>query len=247
MLSFFSDPFPQDTHAGTNADVQIGLILKDDADGDESFSQGIPTEWITLDNYGNDRVTGQTDVHKGQILRKANQKIRDYAEFYPDTAEIQIVLDLNDNWFYDDWGTDLLKLYFAGKNGKNVVIRCYAGVQWITHGKENRKTFNCTKLEDSNPARSIEMFKAHTCDWLYSGSSSKMKLKFCKKREQFRSFNKSTKNLDCCSTNKFKLGSTRNEYKRYDAISRKDVLDGGEVLGDCEGFDLLGTKIYVRK
>ena len=100
----------------------------------------------------------------------------------------------------------------------------------------------------NNPAKSIEMFEAHTCDWVNSGSGSNtMKLKFCQKREQFRSFKESSKDLDCCSTNYFPLGSNRNEYKRYDAISSSDTLDGGAVLGECEGFDLLGTKIYVGK
>ena len=242
MLSFFSDPFSQLKHAGTDAEVHMQLILKDD-----EGSRGTVPEWIPLDNHWDDYERGQTDIHKGQILKKANQKIRDYAEFYPDNFEIQIVLELTAKWYTDKtWGTDLLKLYFAGKNGKDVVLRCYAGVQWISDG--NKYTFNCTKLEDNNPARSIEMFEAHTCDWLYSGSSDEtMKLKFCQKREQFRSFNESSKDLHCCSTNHFPLGSTRNEYKRYDVISRKDVLDGGAVLGKCEGFDLLGTKIYVGK
>ena len=100
----------------------------------------------------------------------------------------------------------------------------------------------------NNPAKSIEMFEAHTCDWVNSGSGSNtMKLKFCQKREQFRSFKESSKDLDCCSTNYFPLGSNRNEYKRYDAISSSDTLDGGAVLGECEGFDLLGSKIYVGK
>ena len=219
--------------------------------------------WFPLDNYGSDRQIGKTDIYRGQALKKANQVIRDYLEVFPEMDEIQIVLSLEAKWYTDQtWGTDLMKLYFVGKTGKEVVFRCYAGVQWISHGdekkdewlrfggyiKEEANTFNCTKLEDNNPAKSIEMFEAHTCDWVNSGSGSNtMKLKFCQKREQFRSFNESSKDLDCCSTNHFPLGSTRNEYKRYDAISRKDVLDGGAVLGECEGFDLLGTKIYVGK
>ena len=168
--------------------------------------------WFPLDNYGSDRQIGKTDIYRGQTLKKANQMIRDCPEFYPDNAEIQIVLSLDSKWYTDHtWGTDLMKLYFVGKTGKEVVFRCYAGVQWISHGDEN--TFSCTKLEDNNPAKSIEMFEAHTCDWVNSGSGSNtMKLKFCQKREQFRSFEESSKDLDCCSTNYFPLGSTRNEY-----------------------------------
>ena len=127
-----------------------------------------------------------------------------------------------------------------------MVIRCLAGEEWIDSTKY--LISNCTKLEQKYPARSIEMFKAHTCDILYSSSGSdRMKLRFCKKEDQFRSFEKSRRNMDCCSTNYFPLDSTRNEYKRYDVIYRKDVLDGGDVLGECEGFDLLGTEIFVGK
>ena len=74
-----------------------------------------------------------------------------------------------------------------------------------------------------------------------------MKLKICHKPDQFLSFIESSKKLDCCSTNYFPLDSTRNEKKKYDDISHFNTLDGGAVLGQCEGFDLLGTEIYVGK
>ena len=231
--------------SGTDSNVYMTLKLYDN---DTALTQR--PEWFPLDNEEDNFERGQTDIFRGSNLKKAKEMIRDYLEFYPETAEVEIILSMRKYGYVGTWGpawnTDLLKLYFAGKNGKNVVLRCYAGERWI-YDNDN-KIFKCKKLEDNNPAKSIEMFEAHTCDFALSGSSSNlMKLKFCRKREQFRSFEKSSKTLDCCSTNYFPLGSTRNEWKRYDLISRSDTLDGGDVLGRCEGFDLLGTEIYVGK
>ena len=232
------------TYSGTDAAVYMELKLYDD---DTALTQR--PEWIPLDNANEDNFEeGKTDIFRGSILRKANKMIRDYIDFYPDTAEVNITLSTDGKGtLAPAWNTDLLKLYFAGKNGKNVVLRCYAGERWI-NPDEKKNLYTCTKLEENNPAKSIEMFEAHTCDFALSSSSSTlMKLKFCRKREQFRTFEKSSKTLDCCSTNYFPLGSTRNEWNRYDVIARSDKLDGGDVLGQCEGFDLLGTEIYVGK
>ena len=221
-------------------DTEIEVYMK------LSLGDQVMPQWLVLDNLGlDDRVRGETDIFTGTTLNKGNQMIRDYAEFYPETAEIQITLRLREaGALAHTWYTDLAHFYFSGKNGRDVVIRCLSGDKWLDNSQD--VTFNCRKLEENYPARSIEMFVAHTCDITFSGSGSdRMKLKFCKKRDQFQSFISSSKNLDCCSTNYFPLGSTRNEYERYDVISRSDVLDGGEVLGECEGFDLLGTEIYV--
>ena len=68
---------------------------------------------------------------------------------------------------------------------------------------------------------------------------------------QFNSFNDSVIRKDCCSTNYFPLNSVRNQHRRYDTIGERisdnSRMDGGAVLGDCEGFDLLGNKIYIGK
>merc|ERR1719219_47336 len=123
-------------------------------------------------------------------------------------------------------------------------MRCHAGDKWIDSTQDHN--FTCTQLEQNHPSRSIEMFEARTCDITLSGSGSDMmRLKFCRQPDQFRSFEMSSRNKDCCSTNYFSLGSTRGESRRYDVISSRDKLDGGDVLGLCEGFDLRGSKIYV--
>ena len=233
--------------SGTDADCYIQLDL----------GSGVLPEWIQLDNDNfNDRERGQTDIYKGSTLKKGNQMLRDYAEFYPESAEIKITFNMKSRWDWSlnhlwnkatgDWNTDLLKLYFTGKNGKVVVIRCLAGEKWIPLNKDH--TFDCKRMEENYPATSIEMFEAHTCNYRYASSSSRMmKLKLCRKPGQFQTFNESSKKVDCCCTNYFPLDSTLNEWKRYDAISHSDTLDGGAVLGQCEGFDLLGTEIYVGK
>ena len=72
-----------------------------------------------------------------------------------------------------------------------------------------------------------------------------------KEKDQFKTFNDSVKQKDCCSTNYFPVNSKQNKRRRYDTIQERisdnSRLDGGAVLGECEGFDLLGTKIYIGK
>jgi len=218
-------------NSGTDADVQISLNL----DGEVS-------PFFPLDKLNDDDMEwGKTDIYKGTTLNLGNQLIRDYVDFYPESAEIKITFRMTDRGWAPDWNPDLVKLYFTGKTGENVVVRCMKGAQWITSAQD--RVFTCTRLGGSNPAKSIEMFEAHICDSYFAPSNSdQMKLKFCRRQDQFRSFNES----DCCRTNLFSFGSnSRNTWKKYDAIHRSDVLDGGEVLGHCEGFHLPGTKIYA--
>ena len=72
-----------------------------------------------------------------------------------------------------------------------------------------------------------------------------------KEEAQFMSFNNSVNQKDCCRTNYFRLNSKTNKPMRYDTIEERisdhSRMDGGAVLGDCEGFDLLGTKTYIGK
>ena len=113
-------------YSGTDAEVLMKLNLGD----------GETPEWITLDNYGDDMERGNTDIYAGTTLDKGNQMLRDYAEFYPETAEIQITFSLlAKGTLAHAWNTDLVKLYFSGKNGTDVVIRCLTGEQWIEQQK----------------------------------------------------------------------------------------------------------------
>jgi len=225
--------------SGTDADVYMMMQL----DGEK------PSGYFPLDNKNyDDRERGSHDIYRGTTLDDYNKYIRDYIDFWPEEAKIKITIHMvTANTVAEGWNTDLLKLYFTGRTGQNVVIRCIAGGEWIYPTKLSKaRKFECKKLEQNHASQSIEMFEAHTCDLTYSGSDSKsMRLKFCKNETQFKSFTKSTSTSDCCTTNYFKLDSTRNTYKKYDQIESSTTLDGGAVLGMCEGFDLLGSAVYV--
>merc|ERR1719219_1893572 len=226
--------------SGTDAYVYMMMQL----DGEK------PSDYFPLDNKNyDDRERGSHDIYRGTTLDDYNKYIRDYIDFYPEEAKIKITIHLATAYTVAEaWNTDLLKLYFTGRTGQNVVIRCIAGGEWISPTNHTRK-FECKKLEQNHASQSIEMFEAHTCDFYYSGSNSRtMRLKFCKNETQFRSirsFTQSTSTSDCCTTNNFKLDSTRNTYKKYDKIQSPTTFDGGAVLGQCEGFDLLGSAVHV--
>ena len=83
----------------------------------------------------------------------------------------------------------------------------------------------CSSFQPRNPGKSLQMISAHTCDLLYSSSTSnqvgksnqgvwlkfwnKVKLKICKTRRGFEEFAHAEAASQCCSTNFFNPQATR--------------------------------------
>ena len=181
-----------------------------------------------LGSYEDRDEPDETKVYQGEeIVDFFNgQETRDLLDYYPtEKADLNITLNIEHydgqltSEIYererDKWNTDLLKLYFAGEQNQNIVLVCIAGGEWIETNTWQR--FNCKIYRPENPATSLEMIEAHTCDILYSSSSSsKIQFKICKNRESFKSFDESKERRLCCETNAFsgitgyKQGTVRN-------------------------------------
>ena len=97
-----------------------------DGDGDEQLSKQ-----VDLNNFGDDREFGWSDIYKGQTMARL---LGDILDFYPQDTEdlglqLQLKLDLGGS-VAAAWNTDLIKLYFAADEGRETVMRCVAGDQW---------------------------------------------------------------------------------------------------------------------
>ena len=142
----------------------------------------------------------------------------------------------------DRWNTDLMKFYFVGEQGQDVILTCIAGGEWINTNQW--RTFPFKIYRPDNPAKSLEMIEAHTCDLLYSSSASNtIQFKICKNREHFKDFESAKVSGECCETNGFgaQSGISRNSWASIDTIEH----DGGEALGNCEGFELTGKAAHI--
>ena len=223
--------------AGTDEDVELQI----------KYGGEWSTDAIRLDNPGDDRERGQTDVYKGSSLKSMNEAIRDYLEYFPDDGEIDAYLKLQGG---DAWSPDLFKLYFAGERGQDVVVVCHLEGgregEWLSN-RETKK-LPCKKRKVRNPGKSLQMMKAHTCDRTNAGTNSdQILLRFCREISSFYNFS-SKKSYDgtCCTSNLFHLSGGRNEMSTIDVIDGgHQLLDGGEALGDCEGFEMDQSHIFV--
>jgi len=211
---------------------------------------------------GEDRdELGETHDYRGDDIAGIFNGVRDLLDYYPtDKAGVSISLLMKHykTWYLskssarsrDRWFTDLLKLYFVGDQGRDIILTCVAGGEWIytMNTTITWQTFPCKIYRPDNPAKSLEMIEAHTCDILYSSSASNtIKFKICKNRENFVDFPKAKEEGKCCETNAFAgrtdnwEGTERNNWARIDTVEH----DGGEALGNCEGFELTGKAAYI--
>ena len=225
-------------YSGTNAKLDVQL----------KFNDLKPTGWHTLNKagYWNGRETGDTDRYSGEVLREIRDEIRtkDYLEFYPEGENFQMELRIIGGSYWDQWRTDLIKLYFRGEKNENIIITCHTwndkeNGAWLDG---NEAAFNCTERTSANPEKSIQKIEAKVCDTTCAGSDSDhIVFKICKKKNWFNNFTKRKQNDDCCATNYFGKSVYRNQILEIDTLEH----DGGEELGQCEGFDMTSSSVYM--
>ena len=211
-----------------------------------------------LGDYEDRDDPGETSTHKGEEIAEFLNGVRDVLDYYPtENAGLNISLKMehydyfwhseSGDKFRDQWHTDLLKLYFAGEHGRDVILICIPGGQWINTDNSWKK-FACKIQRPEQPAKSLEMIEAHSCDILFSSTASNtIQFKICKNREDFNDFQTAKEAGKCCETNTFagetnnQMSTQRNRWARIDTIEQ----DGGEALGNCEGFEVTGKAAYI--
>jgi len=241
------------TDSWSYGSLKVRLEWKDSNGDDQRTS-----DTFYLGDYEDRDELGETRVYKGEEIASIRPgRVQDLLDYYPtDKAGLNISLKMEhyDGWrtesfemARDRWHTDLLKLYFVGEQGRDIILTCVAGGEWI-NTKNSWQTFLCKIYRPDHPAKSLEMIKAHTCDILYSSTGSNtLQFKICKNRESFKNFQRAKEEGECCETNAFagKTGNiegiVRNRWATIDTIEH----DGGEALGNCEGFELTGKAAYI--
>ena len=100
-----------------------------------------------------------------------------------------------------------------------------------------------------SPTRTLEQLGVRTCMDSYSDTSSgSISMRFCKTHKAAASKNISG---DCCQTNNFGWNNDVNfehgQLTKIDGNTMKNrkLDDGGEALGQCEGFEISGSEVFV--
>ena len=152
----------------------------------------IETGWIELDNMGiNNHERGQTDIFEGMVKKK-DSEYQNMRTFFAnienfnddDILYLTIWVDYMKMITSDAWNTDLIKVYYTGEDGKDNVMRCHAGEQWILDDKRIR--FECKVMKPKNPEKSLQKIRAKTCNHYYAGmEDGTIKFRICKNMEKF--------------------------------------------------------------
>ena len=165
---------------------------------------------------------GQTDVFRGEMIKAANNEIRDIFEYFPDHVEVKVSIKLLPGG--DQWSVDLINLYFAGKRNQDIVLACRTGQSgpvWIT---EEEQEFSCRR-KPSHPHTLLKRITAHTCDTRHAATRSKrIFMKFCLKLSSFKLENAT----DCCRTNSFGIDGGRDKLSIIDFTGKS--LKGKQKL-----------------
>ena len=94
-------------------------------------------------------------------------------------------------------------------------------------------------------------FNFHTCNFASSGSNSdQIRLRICRRFRDATAMNGDVE--ECCETNRFGyFGNDLMATGTYTKLDGNKPLlngnydDGGDKLGQCEGFELNGPRVYL--
>jgi len=231
--------------SGTDHNVRMTLKVFEN-EKDEKPKKECQTNW--LDNAGNDRERGDTDIYGGEDLGECADDFTEIVEGAYENKRIEIDVELartNGIIYEDAWRIDLLKIYLVGNPSETNILSCKLyenGKAGVGEGYDvnikssgPRQTFDCIMMKGSNTTM-LEQLEVHTCDITLAGTGSDtMKFKFCDQKDLINK----TKNLDghCCTTNRMAANLVRNKWSLIDGDNFSKGDDGGEKLGECEGFD----------
>jgi len=203
----------------------------------------------TTGSLENTREEGRTEDFVGQFGDCSTYEVGKALDEMDEDKPIQVEIRKDAYYHADDWTLDLLKLYFKYRNDDEMVFSCllchnttdtthpeYCGIGYGSMVKGDTKTHNCYVMKSS--PRSLERIRVKACNLYWAGSDTQtMKLKIC------QMFGDNTKS-NCCTTNMFEAGGVYlDKWMSVDNGTAAD--DGGDQLGQCEGFPISGTRANI--
>ena len=122
--------------------------------------------------------------------------------------------------------------------------------------------FRCQLRQTNKPEISLESINVHVCDLTHSGSGTdQLIFRFCENKDDLEGSPADVRNNQtCCVTNRFgyynmnntMTQSSTSSYSRYFERNKWKMIDGnikygdgGDKLGQCEGFEIKGPKIFM--
>lgn len=237
-----------EAHSATDSDIQCKIEYTVPNDGNNVLNSVNEQTVIALDNPElDDRQRDSSDMYREDVIGKLGlEEILDSRPLGALSGQTQEGESLKISFrntgigiFNDDWNVDLIKLYFIGTKGQEVIFVCHTGSKWI-YSNGTWEKFECKMYKPENPLTSLEQVKLRVCDKTHAGSSSyQVRLHLCENGRDFGPYGNFTVAEDrekCCRTNYFSGSYSRGETTTIDGNTNKD--DGGEQLGQCEGFEL---------
>jgi len=249
-------------YAGTDNYIKLKFMITTEDDTIVTCQTG------DLNNIGNDRERGQTDNYQprdGNFGNCTNEKLASALLERKKDEPIMLTVSSTNYGIADQWNPDLIKAYLTTSRNKHMVISCELcdsrkgdtssnscggwGSYWITSGRDH--SFECFVLEPKFPERSLQKIRVKTCDSYYAPSNTdQLRIEICKHNEVNTHTGKPTHRdrlagkLNCCITNR--LGSNFVSGQWTEDIDGDTVdSDGGEQLGQCEGFPIDGTDVTI--
>jgi len=240
--------------AGTDAGITMTFMLINKESGKiEEQCEKLKAEHFN--NHGNDRERTEINIYHISNLGLCQQLLGDIAEGFWNDGKFQLSVELfNDGkgLVGPAWHFDLFKIYFMGDYESERVVRCTVnGDVWLE--RMQTKVINCELYQPRQPLRSLEALGVHTCDLEHAGSSSEnIRLRFCSTEELAKNKTGHSDGVDCCEMNRFgyhnSVDLNRGETLKIDGNQPLDngmLDDGGDKLGQCEGFEITGSDVYV--
>ena len=238
--------------SGTDAKISAKITMIQPNDGNDILEKSKISSEMLLDN-GDDDLFENDNVDK---FKKGLFKLglNEFLDHHPigaidneiNEGDIKISFKSTDGGLWSQWNVDLIKLYFIGIKGQHIIYTCHTGEKWIKSVKSVWHEFDCELHRPENPRISVENLKISVCDKADAGSASnRIKLKFCRNARDFGSeyFDQAVNKRRCCETNYFSGSYTRGEITSIDGNTIKD--DGGEKLGQCEGFEMSNSSYNI--
>ena len=111
--------------------------------------------------------------------------------------------------------------------------------------------FRCQLHQPNNPEISLGAINVHVCDLPHSGSGTdKLIFRFCESKDDLEGSPAEVRNNPkCCVTNRFGYYNmmTQSSTSSYFERNKWKMIDGntGDKLGQCEGFEIRGPKIFM--
>ena len=232
------------SNSGTDTDMMIKLTYSVPNEGNGVSMISLVSSMVKLNTFETHFENDQVDLFAKDLFKLG---MDDFFDFYPIgrlsdelvEGDITISFKLDTKWTHGgDWNVDLIKLYFIGMKGQQIVLMCHFGEEWISSDNIWHH-FPCELHKPENPLISVDRIGLSVCDESDAGSNSnRIQLKFCRNAGDFsqHNFQKAVDAGRCCKTNYFSGSYTSGATTYVDGNTAQD--DGGEKLGQCEGFEI---------